>query len=137
MVIPKAARSAALERQIERVTQRLYTLNTQSAGFWPLKLGLIFIGTAVTIGIFGVIHWLGILCALLVIALFFVIDRRHRKTDQSLVRHRVWLQLKNTQLARMHLEWSNIPAVQPRNEHANHPFDTDLDITGERSSYAL
>ncbi len=137
MVIPKAARSAALERQIERVTQRLYTLNTQSAGFWPLKLGLIFIGTAVTIGIFGVIHWLGILCALLVIALFFVIDRRHRKTDQSLVRHRVWLQLKNTQLARMHLEWSNIPAVQPRNEHANHPFDTDLDITGERSLHQL
>ncbi len=137
MVIPKAARSAALERQIERVTQRLYTLNTQSSSFWPMKLGLIFIGTIVTIGIFGVIHWLGILCALLGIALFFVIDRRHRKTDQSLVRHRVWLQLKNTQLARMHLNWSNIPAVQPRDEHANHPFDTDLDITGERSLHQL
>ena len=137
MVISKADRSAALERQIERVTQRLYALNTQSSSFWPIKLGLIFIGTFVTIGVFGVIHWLGIICALLGIALFFVINRRHRKTDESLVRHRVWLQLKNTQLARIRLDWSNIPAVQPRDEHADHPFDTDLDITGERSLHQL
>jgi len=137
MVITKAARVAALERQMERVTRRLNTLYAVSTGFWPIKLGIIFGGTVVTIAIFSVLHWLGLLCIPLTIVLFFVAHRRHAKVDKSLVRHRVWLQMKQTQLARIHLDWDNIPATRPRDEHVDHPFDTDLDITGARSLHQL
>ena len=137
MITTKASRMAALERQTERITHRLDTLNILSSSFWPMKLGIILGGTAITITIFSAIHWLGLLCIPLTIALFLVVHRRHSRVDKSLVRHRVWLQMKNTQLARMHLDWDNIPATQPRDEHADHPFDTDLDITGARSLHQL
>ena len=137
MVITKAARIAALERQMERITRRLETLNAVSSGFWPMKLAIILGGTALTIAIFSVIHWLGLLCIPLTVVLFLIAHRRHTKVDKSLVRHRVWLQLKNTQIARIRLDWENIPATAPRDEHADHPFDTDLDITGARSLHQL
>ena len=137
MAITKAERTTALERQMDRVARKMDGLNALSSGFWPMKLAIIFGGTIVTIGIFSVIHWLGLLCIPLTIALFVVVHRRHAKVDKSLVRHRVWLYMKNTQLARMALDWENIPAVQPRDEHADHPFDTDLDVTGERSLHQL
>ena len=137
MVTTKASRVAALERQTERITHRLDTLNILSSSFWPMKLGIILGGTAITITIFSAVHWLGLLCIPLTIALFLVVHRRHSRVDKSLVRHRVWLQMKNTQLARMHLDWDNIPATQPRDEHMDHPFDTDLDITGARSLHQL
>ncbi len=137
MVTTKASHVAALERQTEHITRRLDTLNILSSSFWPMKLGIIFGGTVVTIAIFSVIHWLGLLCIPLTIALFFIVHRRHTKVDKSLVRHRVWLQMKRTQLARTQLDWDNIPATQPRDEHGDHPFDTDLDITGSRSLHQL
>jgi len=137
MGITKAERIASLERQMERVARRMDGLNALSSGFWPMKLAIIFGGTIVTIGIFSVLHWLGLLCIPLTIALFMVVHRRHARVDKSLVRHRVWLYMKNTQLARINLDWENIPSVQPRDEHAAHPFDTDLDVTGERSLHQL
>ncbi len=137
MVITKAERAAALERQMEHITRRLDALNILSSSFWPMKLGIILSGTVVTIAIFSFLHWLGLLCIPLTIALFFVVHRRHSKVDKSLVRHRVWLQMKQTQLARIHLDWENIPATSSRDEHADHPFDTDLDITGARSLHQL
>ena len=137
MVITKAERVAALERQVKRVARRMDGLNALSSGFWPMKLAIILAGTFVTIGVFSVLHWLGLLCIPLTVALFVVVHRRHTRVDKSLVRHRVWLYMKNTQLARIQLDWENIPAVQPRDEHADHPFDTDLDVTGERSLHQL
>ncbi len=137
MVITRDARLAALERQIERAKRRIDALSIQSSSFWPIELALLLGGIGITITIFSIVHLLGILCFLLVIVLFVVVYRRHVKVDKNLLRYRVWLQTKNTQLARMHFDWDNIPTVQPRNEHEDHPFDIDLDITGQRSLHQL
>jgi len=137
MVITKAARAAALARQMERVTRRLDALHILSSSFWPIQLAIIFGGVIITIATFGILHGLALLFILLAIIAFFIVHRRHTKVDVSLVRHRVWLQLKQTQLARLHLDWDNIPATPPHDEHEEHPFDTDLDITGTRSLHQL
>ncbi len=137
MVTTKNARVDAIERQVERVKRRINTLQIQSTGFWPLELALLLGGTVATITLFSILHVVGIICAIAVLVAFVITLRRHAKVDKSLVRHRVWLQAKSVQLARMRLDWEEIPLVPQLAELADHPFDTDLDITGERSLHQL
>jgi len=70
--------------------------------------------------------------------LFLVLDHAHRHISRQLERNKSWLKLKQTQLARLKLDWPNIPPRPLRDlEPADHPFEIDLDLTGERSLYQL
>src|SRR5205814_631398 len=61
----------------------------------------------------------------------------HGKIDRSLARHSVLQHIKRTQVARMRLDWQNIPALYRAEPRAGHPFEIDLDITGSHSLHRL
>ena len=126
-----------LERHVERVQHRMNKLEARSRQFWQIKLTLAFAGFTLTVALFGRIPPLGILAAVLTVALFIYINQFHHKVDRSFVRYRLLLQLKETQVARLQLDWEHIPPVQTRDTQIDHPFDIDLDITGERSLHQL
>jgi hypothetical protein len=47
------------------------------------------------------------------------------------------LNIKQIQVARIHLDWERLPLSDQSPSEATHPFETDLDITGERSLHRL
>ena len=130
-------RTAFFERQAERVQRHMDILEARSRQFWQLKLGIAFTGFICIVFVFSRIPILGIALILVTIGIVTYVDRQHKKVDRSFVRYRLLQQLKETQRARVALDWENIPPVQGRDEQSDHQFDVDLDITGERSLHQL
>lgn len=135
----REARLEALERDVARVQRRTDALSMRSMGMRSAQLGIFIGGVVVSIFVLFAVRWLGVLAFLLTALVFVLAIRETRKIDLSVVRHRVWLQLKQAQVARMRLDWDALPAARRRDaeEYKDHPFEVDLDITGEHSLHRL
>jgi len=137
-VITKQERLQALERQINRLQRRLTLLNQRSNRYSWTRVAIFFLGTVLT----GVAFWLlgwpgGVPLGVLTLLVFSVVAYYHRKIERSITRHTIWLQITKTQIARMQLDWQHIPGVSVGTPETNHPFEIDLDVTGEHSLYQL
>ena len=130
-------RAVFFEWQKERVQRRIDALENRSRRFWQMKLADMFIGIFMVVVAFKTVRWLCIPLVLVTMGIFLFINRIHHKVDQSFVRYRILHHIKMTQIARIKLDWDNLPAVQPRDSQTTHPFEIDLDITGDHSLYRL
>ncbi len=138
----KLERLAALERQSERLQARIEQLNYWSDRYSWWRLA-IFVG-GLSISILALVFvrwiggpWLGLALGILTIVAFSIAAHYHRKVDRSIVRHRIWLQMNTAQIARIRLDWDAIPVEQIQEHIPDHPFDIDLDVTGDRSLHRL
>lgn len=127
---------AALERQISRLLRRRQVLQGQSTAMSAWRI-MTFLGgfVAVSIG-FGYNNTVGLAVMLIAVIIFAALVREHRRLDASIARHGAWLDIRETHLARMRLDWAHIPdatATAP----TDHPFATDLDIVGVHSLHRL
>jgi hypothetical protein len=134
----RSTRLRALQNQILRVEQRLQKMEKLSRRYSITRL-LIFLSAA----------GLCILAAYFLSALFFwvtaglgvivfnIVAYYHRRLERSAKRHRIWRQIKLTQLARMQLDWGGIPAPSEPPPERDHPFELDLNITGVKSLHHL
>ena len=122
MVI-KQERRDALERQIARLTRRIIILDQRSNRYSWARVALFFSGIALTlIASIAKLWWLAVVFALLATIVFSAVAYFQGKIDRSIVRHKVWSSLKGTHLARMRLDWENIPAVRATSLLTGHPF---------------
>lgn len=128
-----------LEKQIRRLESRAKVLNVISNKYWTARrvifasgvlLGLAFCSFAGTTA-----AWI---VAAILAGIFGVVTFFHTKVRNSLTRNSLLINIKQVQIARIGLNWDKIP---PGNTSAQpvpgHPFETDLDITGERSLHRL
>jgi hypothetical protein len=81
--------------------------------------------------------WLGRTTLALSIAAFAIAVYYHRKLDRIILRFQITIQQTHRQMARMNLDWEHIPLSVGSPSDPEHPFDTDLDLTGERSIHQL
>src|SRR6185436_19387800 len=78
-----------------------------------------------------------IVAALLAIV-FSIVTVFHTRVRDSLTRNSLLIEIKQVQIARIQLQWERLPGTdQARLPDASHPFESDLDITGERSLHRL
>ncbi|QBD81637.1 hypothetical protein EPA93_38975 [Ktedonosporobacter rubrisoli] len=133
----KQERLYLLERQIERLKRRVDRLDQRSNRYSWLRVGIFFGGLLLCVLAFLVSWWLVAVMALIALSAFFIVAHFQGKIDRSLNRHRIWLYIKSTHVARIKLDWNNLPPVPAGEARPEHPFETDLDITGERSIYRL
>jgi len=137
-VTTKQERIEALERQISRLTRRIKILDQRSNRYSWTRVAIFFGGIVLAfMGYVVARWWLALALALLAIIAFSVVAYFQGKIDRSIVRHKVWSYIKATHIARMQLDWNVIPAVPATTLQAGHPFESDLDITGERSLHRL
>ncbi|GAC1467398.1 MAG: MutS family DNA mismatch repair protein [Ktedonobacteraceae bacterium] len=137
-MITKQERIEALERQISRLARRKKILDQRSNRYSWTRVAIFFGGIVLTIIGYVVARWaLAITLALLAIIVFSVMAYFQGKIDRSIVRHKVWSYIKTTHIARMRLDWNDIPMVHSTALQSGHPFESDLDITGERSLHRL
>jgi hypothetical protein len=75
--------------------------------------------------------------AALLAIVFSVVTIFHTRIRDSITRNSLLIEIKQVQIARINLDWDRIPAADPDPPMAGHPFESDLDITGERSLHRL
>ncbi|OQY48140.1 MAG: hypothetical protein B6242_03090 [Anaerolineaceae bacterium 4572_78] len=135
----KQIRLHALQNQIKRLQQRLESLNRLSYRYGTLRLIAFFIGMAIiaAVGYFIGLTWLFGISAIVFLVPFIFLIYYHRQLDQMIVRYKAWLRIKSTQIARMQLDWANIPSASHHKARQEHPFESDLTIVGKRSLHKL
>ncbi len=137
LVTPKELKLRALERQIARLGGRIEALRRLSNQYSWVRLAIVVAGVGISSLLFvqgGVLPFST--SALFWALLFGIVVWRHGHVESSLARHEGWRTLQQEQMARMRLEWEQLPpaALSPQ---PNHPFERDFDLVGARSLHRL
>lgn len=135
----RTSRLNAITRQIERLDGRIERLDARSQQFATYRL-IAFVGGAVAT--FGSLYWesgaITTVVLIIAIVIFGLMVYLHRRVDVMARKFSIWQQIKKAQQARMRLDWEHIPPPAARPTPIDgHPFENDLDITGERSLHHL
>src|SRR6185369_4742006 len=133
------SRLEQLDRQITRLGRRADQLNVISGKYWTARR-IIFVAGALMALAFC--NFAGTKSAWIVAALlgivFSIVTVFHTRVRDSLTRNSLLIEIKQVQIARIQLQWERLPGTdQSRLPDASHPFESDLDITGERSLHRL
>jgi len=132
-------RQRPLERLIRRVDTRLVRLKGLHARISWYRLA-VFVGSflAAVVSTFFFSGAAALATMGLGLVVFGVFVRVHHVVEAAYRRHRLWRQIKSSQLARLTLDWDGIPARQSdAGATGAHPFAADLDLFGDRSLFQL
>ena len=133
----KQQRRNVLERQAERIQRRLDELKHISSRLSWARLLAFFGGVIAVFFAFSVSEAAVWVTALLAIGIFVAFVLAHRRIERGITRHRLLLEIVETHLARMRLDWATLPEALDSAVHPEHSYDIDLDIAGERSLHHL
>ena len=134
----KQARLRALEHQIKRLQKRIAILDHQSNRIGWTRVAIFFTGALLSILAYFLVGWWLLLIGVVVtLTIFSIVAYFHGRINRSIMRHKIWMQIKSTHIARINLDWDSIPAEPFTEPPANHPFASDLDITGKHSLHRL
>lgn len=135
----KKNRKHTLTRVSSRIQRELERLENQLARLAQTRFLLFVLGFGVNTAVFltqGAVVW-GLIALpafapfIAAVALF----NRQQATQQCWQR---WLSIKQTHLARMTLDWSQMPPPYlPQSDLRDHPFALDFDLVGDRSLHQL
>lgn len=136
--ITKQSRVESLSRQLRHVESNLHRLHATSSRYAWLRLAIAGGGLlAAAMAFFLTNAWLAGFCVAAATLVFGAVVYAHRRVEDSITRHEAWLQIKGTQIARAHLDWDRIPVSFPHRPSAEHPFEADIDLVGDRSLHRL
>jgi len=134
----KQARLRALENQIKRLQRRIDTLDHRSNRIGWARVAIFFSGVLLSsLAYFLVGWWLLLVGAVVTLTIFSVVAYMHGRINRSITRHKILMQIKSTQSARIKLDWNAIPPAHSLEPQMDHPFGIDLDITGKHSLHQL
>jgi MutS domain V len=132
------SRLEQLDKQIARLRRRAEALDKVSRKYWTARRIIFVCGVllALTFCSFAGTKPAWFLAGLIAL-LFCVVTVFHTKIRESLTRNSLLIDIKQVQIARIRLDWERIPAADLSTPLTNHPFEGDLDITGQRSLHRL
>jgi hypothetical protein len=134
----KQARLRAIENQIKRLQRRIDTLDHRSNRIGWARVAIFFTGVLLSSLAYFLVGWWLLLAGVVVtLTIFSVVAYMHSRINRSITRHKILMQIKSTQLARIKLDWNAIPPAHSLEPQMDHPFGIDLDITGKRSLHQL
>ncbi|MBO6792507.1 MAG: hypothetical protein JJ895_01260 [Balneolaceae bacterium] len=127
-----------LDRHIQRITTRIIKIEQLSSRLSTIRIAYFLSSILLLFVLSSRVSDLIFICLLVVlIAGFFVLVDRHQKTEASKKRFEELLRIKKEHIARMHLNWNEIPSKNLPIEEKEHPFAQDLDLLGEHSVFHL
>ncbi|HWN08582.1 MAG TPA: hypothetical protein VNO50_04805 [Pyrinomonadaceae bacterium] len=140
--IDSAHRVRDLEKMMLRLKLRAERLEAISNRFWIARR--IIAMSAAVLTLFACKYSgtnTGWVLAGLFLAVFVTVTVYHRRVLDSIRANSLMLDIKQIQIARIHLDWNNfsrpLRAQSVSSPNGAHPFETDLDITGNRSLHQL
>jgi hypothetical protein len=132
------SRLQRLEHGIARLTRRAQQLQVLSRKYWLVRRLLFVAGLLLTLLIW---QYAGGSKGLLVLAvfvfIFVIVALYHNRVREGITRNGLMLEIKKTQVARLKLDWQQLPDTDPSMPLPGHPFEADIDVTGEKSLHRL
>ncbi len=99
-----------------------------------IRLGIVLAGIALILPLFHLAGelpgWIGVV---VVTGLFMIVADRHGRVEHGIRRGRAWIDIRRRHIARLEHQWDSITHVEIDPVDSTHPFERDLNITGERS----
>lgn len=132
----KQERLDVLERHIERLERHLARVDGRYQRLFLQQVVVFIGGIVLSISLLGIFVPLGLACFLGAVILFIYGWRLGGVLRRSSDRYNSLLRIKKTHLARMTLDWENIPPVEDVRAK-DHPFENDLQISGLYSLHQL
>ena len=128
-----------LDKQIARLRRRAKVLEGVSHKYWNARRIIFIAGVLLALAFCNFAgSRAGWLFAAILATGFSIVTFFHTKIRDSLTRNSLLIEIKQVQQARILLDWDRIPPTDPLVQPVTgHPFETDLDITGERSLHRL
>lgn len=137
-MLTQSQRIDRIRRLITRIDSRLTPLRQRSNQFSWLRVIVFLAGVAGAVAVLWLTTpWLFALVAILAIAAMLFVVHRHNQVDRMIRRFEIMQQIKREQIARLTLDWNEIPAALTITPPADHPFAADLDLAGEFSLHRL
>lgn len=134
----KAARRRVLTRHVERLAKEIDNLKELDQRYFWVRLTVL---VAVSLGLFLAYQTrqssVLIMIGLVGLAIFSGVVYLNRKVRRSIFRFRLSQVYFKNQLARMGLDWEKIPTAPVYPIDEQHPFASDLNLTGEYSLHQL
>ncbi len=131
-------RKKGLENQVRRLAARQQAKQEQANQIIHFRLAA-FVVAAVISGFaffkWGATVWLPVTAVAFIPFIALVIW--HRRVGTAVTRLSLYHAIKQTHLARLALDWDNLPPPLPAPERLEHPFAIDLDLVGARSLHHL
>ncbi len=132
------SRQELFTRHIQRLGKFASYLSGIDRRYTWIRLGILVLGVAgVFLAFLPGLGSLGVGCLFVAIAAFIVVVYFHRKVDFSRERAAVALRLAKAQIARLELNWKDLPLPPLPRVEPGHPFGFDLDLSGPRSLHHL
>lgn len=133
------SRRADLTRLVEKLDHRKEDLKGLSRKYSNYRLLLLVVETVVFFVLFFVVSNTAALISIAAfLAAFAVIANFHSKLDNGIKKLEVWIKIKTANLARLNLDWKNIPAINySPDENKIGPVEADLNLAGDESLHQL
>ncbi len=134
----RLARQQALERRIQRLEQRIHTLQRVSNRVSWVRVGIVVAGLlgAVALG-----YWVNTDVGWLAFAVTWVVYTLaaiyHRRIERWIQTYTIAGDIKADRIARLTLGWDRLPPPAPIDRQTAGPLALDLDLTGEHSLHRL
>ncbi|MFQ3566910.1 MAG: hypothetical protein SNJ59_07905 [Aggregatilineales bacterium] len=120
-----------------RLERRIAHLRVRSDRLMGLRLLTFFAAATLLLFAVGLGHALLWLLFAAAVAVFVGSVSQHRRIERASARHKALSQLVADQRARMNLDWAALRPALEIGVVPSHPYQIDLDITGERSLHHL
>ncbi len=130
----KQQRFERLERQVRRFSKIIQRLEKRSNRLSWARLIVFVIGVICTYMAFqfAALVWGWSFLCVFTLA-FSTLVCFHISVERGIKRHKIWRNIKQTHIARMQLDWENIPHRPIHAEMKRSHHEIDLNLTGERS----
>jgi len=127
------SRTAQLQRLIASIERLIARGTSASSRFTKGRLAIFVTGLVSVITLYKS-SWYstGNLVLAGFVILFLVVAAYHSRLEERIHRLRLWQRIKSVHLARVRLDWTNIPA-RPFEQLTSHLYATDLDLIGPHS----
>jgi len=123
---------------IRRFNSRLDILQKKSNRFGYYRLAIFLTGLSLFLFSFFYLNQLFIGTILgISIIIFGITTAFHNKIDYGIKKCKLWLDIKKDNLARIKIDWENIPNKLFTDTEIDHPFESDLNISGKNSLHQL
>ncbi len=127
---------------ITRLNKRKERLQRLSRNYSNYRLLLLLAGLVIFFSFFFAVSNLSALIAAgAFLIAFAIIAHLHNRLDNGIKKLELWIKIKSTNLARLNLDWKNIPRIYYTTEDnvddKPGPVETDLNLAGDESLHQL
>ena len=133
----KQSRLVHLQRHVQRLEKQREKLTVQYRAMWGQQLTGFVASIVFCILAFGIFAPLGLLIILAEIGYFIYGWRKQKSLRLRISSYAALIEVKAQHIARLELNWEHIPAIDDEEHEVDHPFERDLDISGDYSLLEL